>query len=56
MANLIQIDDLSVEYQSDTSCHLALDSISFTLKSGEAMALVGESGSGKSTVDFYQQV
>ena len=50
MSNLIQIDELRVEYQGETGSHLALDSISFSLKSGEAMALVGESGSGKSTV------
>jgi len=50
MSNLIQIDDLSVEYPSDDKPHQALDHFSLTLKSGEVTALVGESGSGKSTV------
>ena len=50
MSNLIQIDDLSVQYPGEKTTQLALDGLSFTLKPGEVTALVGESGSGKSTV------
>ena len=43
-AALLSVEDLSVQFAG----HTVVDRISFTLESGERMALVGESGSGKS--------
>ncbi|MER6069828.1 ABC transporter ATP-binding protein [Streptomyces sp. NPDC001817] len=44
--SLVEVTDLSVEFGSLR----AVDSLSFSLAEGAALALVGESGSGKSTV------
>lgn len=54
---IIEVDDLTTRYdirgglfnQVTHRVHAA-ESVSFTIKSGETLALVGESGSGKSTV------
>ena len=47
---LISVNDLSVEYITDTASIQAVRSVSFEINKGEIFGLVGESGSGKSTI------
>ncbi|MFE5596699.1 dipeptide ABC transporter ATP-binding protein [Streptomyces sp. NPDC056549] len=47
---LVEVADLTVEFERDAGAVRAVDGLSFTLGEGRALALVGESGSGKSTV------
>ncbi|MGX1197644.1 ABC transporter ATP-binding protein [Parvibaculum sp. MBR-TMA-1.3b-4.2] len=47
-APLVDVKDLSVAFRSEGEEILAVDRISFDVRSGETVALVGESGSGKS--------
>ncbi|MFD3664164.1 dipeptide ABC transporter ATP-binding protein [Streptomyces sp. NPDC058659] len=47
---LVEVRDLTVEFDRDGDPVRAVDGLSFTLGEGRALALVGESGSGKSTV------
>ncbi len=46
--NLVNVRNLSVEFRSGETRHLAVRGIDFTIGKGETVALVGESGSGKS--------
>jgi peptide/nickel transport system ATP-binding protein len=48
MSNLVEIENLSVKFNTDSGIVNAVNSISFNIKKGETLALVGESGSGKS--------
>ena len=45
---LLDVRDLSVAFRHGETQNLAVDRISFQIKSGQCTALVGESGSGKS--------
>jgi microcin C transport system ATP-binding protein len=45
---LLDVRDLSVAFRHGETQSLAVDRVSFQIKSGECTALVGESGSGKS--------
>ncbi len=45
---LLDIQNLTVEFNTEDSCICAIDSISLSIEAGETVALVGESGSGKS--------
>ena len=47
---LLSVNDLTVAYETRNGRLKALDDISFSVSTGEALALVGESGSGKSTI------
>jgi oligopeptide transport system ATP-binding protein len=45
---LLEIKDLTVEFQTDEGIVKAVDHVSFTLDAREILGIVGESGSGKS--------
>ena len=45
---LLDVDDLSVRFDSDEGSVHAVDRVSFSLEEGEVLAMVGESGCGKS--------
>ena len=46
--NLLDINNLSVEFSSKDDSFLAVNNISFSIEKGKTLSLVGESGSGKS--------
>src|SRR5688572_15549092 len=48
MHPLLSIQNLSVDFVSETGKTTALNNISFSVYNGEIVAIVGESGSGKS--------
>lgn len=48
MSSLIKIENLSVEFQTDSGKVNAVKNISFEIPKGKTVGLVGESGSGKS--------
>ena len=45
---LLQIEDLSVEFNTSDGWKTVTENISFEVEAGKTLALVGESGSGKS--------
>jgi dipeptide transport system ATP-binding protein len=45
---LLQIDNLTVEFQTSAGWFRAVDGVSVSVNSGEVLSIVGESGSGKS--------
>jgi peptide/nickel transport system ATP-binding protein len=45
---LLEVDELSVRFDSDEGSVHAVDRVSFALQAGEVLAMVGESGCGKS--------
>jgi len=50
MRDLLNIKDLSVEFQTRRGNFVAAKNINFSLKPGEVLGIVGESGAGKSTI------
>src|ERR1700687_5798957 len=49
---LLEIEDLTVQFESDAGEIEAVDHINLTIRRGEVVGLVGESGSGKSVTSF----
>ncbi|PWQ99562.1 ABC transporter ATP-binding protein [Leucothrix arctica] len=45
--NLVEIDNLTVQFKQGESTNTVVSSVSLAVKRGETLALVGESGSGK---------
>ena len=48
MSRLLDVENLTLQFDTDEGRITAVDDVSFTLEAGEVMGLVGESGSGKS--------
>jgi len=48
MTSLLDVENLTLQFDTDEGRITAVDDVSFSLKQGEVMGLVGESGSGKS--------
>jgi len=48
MSRLIDVENLTLQFDTDEGRITAVDDVSFSLEEGEVMGLVGESGSGKS--------
>src|SRR4026207_1051162 len=47
---MIDVRELTIDYQTSSGAVRAVDGINFSLARSEILGLVGESGSGKSTV------
>jgi peptide/nickel transport system ATP-binding protein len=50
--NLLEVEDLSVSYLTDTADIGAVEHVSLSVRAGEFLGIVGESGCGKSTLLF----
>lgn len=48
LAPLLEVQNLTIDFQSQGRSQRAVDGISFSMQEGETLAVVGESGSGKS--------
>ena len=52
MNALVSIDNLRVEFPTDTGTVVGVEDISFVIQPGETVCVVGESGSGKSVTSL----
>ena len=50
MDKMLEIKNLTVHYEMETSVVEAVNNISLSLNKGETLGLVGETGAGKSTL------
>ena len=44
MSDILKIEDLVIQYDTDSGCVHALNGLSLTLREGETLGLVGETG------------
>ncbi|MCF2870415.1 ABC transporter ATP-binding protein [Octadecabacter sp. G9-8] len=49
---LLEVRDLQVHFETDKGVNRAVDGLSFSIDTGEALAIVGESGCGKSVTSM----
>lgn len=50
MDNILEVNDLAIQYQSDGGVVKAVNGISFDLPRGKTLGVVGETGAGKTTM------
>ena len=50
MSDILKIEELVIQYDTDSGCVPALNGLSLTLREGETLGLVGETGAGKTTL------
>ncbi len=50
--DLLKVEHLTVEYETESTPVRAVNDVSFTLQRGQILGLAGESGSGKSTLAY----
>ena len=48
--NIIDINNLTVHYETEEGIVEAVNNVSFSIKKGEVMGLIGETGAGKTTI------
>ena len=52
METILNVNDLSVNFDTSQGLIKAVDNISFSIKKGECLGIAGESGSGKTQTFF----
>jgi oligopeptide/dipeptide ABC transporter ATP-binding protein len=52
LSNLLEVNDLNIQFRLDEKYYSAVEGVSFHIKEGETLGLVGESGCGKSVTSL----